>query len=254
MKKLEISRLMDEYTDTEVFPGGGSAADVAAVKARVLASTKAPAQRKRMPRKKKVLLAAALAAVMLVLVGAGFPSVIYRLAGGTVGFIQDASSRTIHYQQDAPLMELEDGRLYFVLDGERTDITDLIDEETPYIYNGTDRETGMTYYIILGGTPDHYGWFQWIAVPDPFAADPDYVSIANEEGLVYTYEFGFTALGDGGLYPVGGCGTGSPDWQMFSDFNSAIAAADFQWLRAAADELGIPFIDSSRETVTTISG
>ena len=60
MKRLEISRLMDEYTDTEFFPAGGSAADTQAVHERVLAQA-APAKKKRMPPLTKVLIAAALA-------------------------------------------------------------------------------------------------------------------------------------------------------------------------------------------------
>lgn len=64
MRRFEISRLMDEYEDNEFFPQGGETADLQAVKARVLAQA-APAGRRRMPRKKKLLLAAALAAPTL---------------------------------------------------------------------------------------------------------------------------------------------------------------------------------------------
>lgn len=60
MKKLEISRLMDEYTDTEVFPEGGNAVDVQAVKDRVLARA-VPAKKRRAPHWKTTLIAAALA-------------------------------------------------------------------------------------------------------------------------------------------------------------------------------------------------
>ena len=74
MKKLEISRLMDEYTDNEFFPQEGETADPPAVKARVLAQA-APANR-RAPRKKRLLWAAALAAVMVLLVGAGLPNIV----------------------------------------------------------------------------------------------------------------------------------------------------------------------------------
>ena len=61
MKRLEISKLMDEYEDNEFFPEGGSTADVEAVKNMVLAKV-APAEKKRrMPRFAQVMLAAALA-------------------------------------------------------------------------------------------------------------------------------------------------------------------------------------------------
>ncbi len=250
MKQLEISKLMDDYVDNEFCPEEGSAVSAEAVKARVLAQA-APLGKGRMPRKKKLLLAAALAAVMVVLVGAGIPQRIYQLAAGTVGFSGDRDSKTISYQyQDGSrLMELEDGRLYFVLNGERTDVTDLIDRETPYLYNGNDPEHGLTYYAILGGTPERYGWFQWIAVPDPFT--PDDAPAADGDGTVYTYEFSFLVQDDGEPYRVGSAGAGNPVWQMLDDFNG-ISAEDLQWLRAGVDELEIPFIDSTNETVTTI--
>ena len=84
MKRLRISKLMDEYTDTEVFPEGGSTADPEAVKRWVLSHAERPVkklapQKKSMPRKKKLWLAAALAAVMVVLVGAGVPYMQHRL-------------------------------------------------------------------------------------------------------------------------------------------------------------------------------
>ena len=57
MKRLEISRLMDEYEDNEFFPQGGETADLQAVKARVLAQA-APAKQRRMLLKMTLLAAA----------------------------------------------------------------------------------------------------------------------------------------------------------------------------------------------------
>ena len=93
MKRLEISKLMDEYTDTEFFPTGGSVADPTAVKSRVLSYMKAPAQKKQILRKKKVLLTAALAAVMVLLVGAGFPYIQHQLVGGTLTYEETGDGR-----------------------------------------------------------------------------------------------------------------------------------------------------------------
>ena len=44
----------------------------------------------------------------------------------------------------------EEGRLWFVADGQRIDITDRIDEETPYLYTSED-EAGNRTYIVVGG-------------------------------------------------------------------------------------------------------
>ena len=60
MKRLEISKLMDGYTDDEFFPGGGETANPEAVKVRVLARVEAQAKKRRSPVK-LALLAAALA-------------------------------------------------------------------------------------------------------------------------------------------------------------------------------------------------
>ncbi|MBD5084237.1 MAG: hypothetical protein HDT33_04025 [Clostridiales bacterium] len=253
MKQLEISRLMDEYTDTEFFPEGGSVADTQEVKDMVLANVKAPAGKKRMPARKKVLLAATLAAVMVVLVGAGYLERTYHLASGTIGFSESAKGRIISIKMDSAPLELEDGQLFLVMDGERTDITDLIDENVPYISDLSNPSEDMTSYLILGGTPEHYGWLQWFTVPDPYTDNPNYVSIADDNGIVYGYEFTFITVRDGTPYQVGGVGTSNPDWRMFSDFNTEIDIADFQWLQTAADQLGIPFIDTRGEIETIIS-
>ena len=254
MKRLEISRLMDEYTDTEFFPEGGSAANPEAVKGWVLTQA-VPAKRRRMPPLTKVLIAAALAAVMVVLVGAGYLERTYHLASGTIGFSESAKGRIISVKMDSAPLELEDGQLFLVMDGERTDITDLIDENVPYISDLSDPSEDMTSYLILGGTPEHYGWLQWFTVPDPYTDNPNCVSIADDNGIVYGYEFTFITVRDGTPYQVGGIGTSNPDWRIFSDFNedAGIEIDDFRWLQAAADQLGIPFIDTRGEIETIIS-
>lgn len=250
MKRLTISKLMDEYTDTEFFPAGGSAADPETVRAIVLANAKPAAKKKQMPRKKKLLLAAALAAVMALLVGAGFPQTVYQLINGTVSFTEHADGKTISLKTEGDPMTLENGRLFLVEDGVSTDITDLISETKPYIIDYSNPDENMVTYRILGGTPEHYGWFEWIMVPGP-ASFEDYI---YEDGQMHVYHFGFANVQDGECYRVGGTGLCDPDWRIFSDFNEdkGLDIDDFQWLRAAAEELGIPFMDTTGEIVTTI--
>lgn len=253
MKKLEISRLMDEYTDTEVFPGGGSAADLDAVKAQVLASAKAPAQRTRMPRKKKVLLAAALAAVMLVLVGAGFPYIQHRLVGGTLSFEQTSSGRITALVHSSEVLKREGGRLYFIQnDGQRIDVTDLISEDTPYIYDNSDPDTGMIYYVILGGTPDYYGSFEWIITPNPFTYDDGHPNEGAEDGVMYTYSYdtyreSVTEYGEPYIHSSGRLGSGTVTWNEGEDNIPT-------WLLSAMEELGIPYEFIPTENIATIGG
>ena len=77
MKRLEVSKLMDDYVDDEFFPEGGETADVQAVKDRVLAQA-APAKRRRAPLK-MVLLAAALAAGAVLCIAASLPTTVFHL-------------------------------------------------------------------------------------------------------------------------------------------------------------------------------
>lgn len=197
MKRLEISRLMDEYEDNEFFPEGGTTADVEAVKNRVLnnlqgielfpaeGSTadmqtvkvwtrkKAAPKKRRVPPLTRVLLAAALAVGCVLMIAAGLPMKTYQLfTGGTMQADVELSgpNRHIYANLDDALPEdplvLENGRLWLVLNGERADITDRIDGETPYIIESTDPESGLRSSLIVGGTPEDFGWCLWAELPN----------------------------------------------------------------------------------------
>lgn len=231
MKRLEISRLMDEYTDTEVFPEGGSAADIAVVQARVLAQA-APAQKARMPRKKKALLAAALAAVLVVLIGAGFPYIQYGLANGILSFERIRDRTMITFINGTPI-KLDGGRLYFYQVGSpRMDITDLVSEDTPYIYDGSDPGAGKSYYIILGGTPECYGYLEWIQTPYPFRDDANNFD-ADGNPITVAYEFELNTPNP----------DGSDNWQSFVGCANLCLDDPMNppWLLAGLKQSGIPY-------------
>lgn len=184
MKRLTISGLMDEYTDTEFFPTGGSVADPEAVKGLVLASVKAPAPVKkgRMPKRKKILLAAALAAVLVVLVGAGSSTFVQGLLTGRVEYEITPDKQTVSVIHDKPPVRQEDGRIWFVANGQRIDITDLIDEETPFIYDGCDPDTKLVDYLIVGGVPGNVGWYEYFRAPNvPYCGGSDNALVAYYE-------------------------------------------------------------------------
>ena len=135
MKRLEISRLMDEYQDNEFFPEEGSSAGTQAVKDRVLAQAR-PGKKRRIPVK-GLLLAAALSAACLLCIAAALPIIAYRQVDGSSVLVQTDGEHYLYIaydnsEWDEPLV-LEDGRLWLVVGGQRTDVTDLIDEETPFI-------------------------------------------------------------------------------------------------------------------------
>lgn len=154
MKRLKISRLMDEYVDDEFFPQGGETADVQAVKDRVLAKA-GPARKRRKPLK-MVLLAAALAVGSLLMIAAA-------VGGPVVRYLSGASYENgIFDGRDAvPPIMVEEDRVWFIADGQHTDITDLIDASTPYLYTYTDPETMAVTYTAVGGTMEDLGWFEY---------------------------------------------------------------------------------------------
>ena len=64
-----------------------------------------------------------------------------------------------------PWAQVKDGRLFFVLDGKWTDITDKCSATEAFLYeqNG---ENGYKTILFVGGTPDDYGWGQIIRNPN----------------------------------------------------------------------------------------
>lgn len=168
MKRLEISRLMDEYVDNEFCPEEGSVVSAAAVKAQVLAQA-APAKKRRTPRWKTALIAAALAVGAVLSIAAGLPTTVYHLVNGGTVTVQQGPNGYESYdftnQFPTEPVVLENGRLWLVLDGERTDFTDQIDMETPYFMERTDPESGLSNFLIVGGTPEDFGYCSYQEVP-----------------------------------------------------------------------------------------
>ena len=172
MKKYEITELMRNYTDDEFNIEGENAADSGKVVENVMAQVKA---KKRMKPLFKVLVAAAAAAVAL----AGTATAVTLVAGG---FFHTATGTYIEYNEveDYPSalsvtfdthgetspIELRDGRLWFVCDGQELDLTGLIDEETPYIYTYENEDSGESSYVVVGGTTEEYGYADIFTIND----------------------------------------------------------------------------------------
>lgn len=128
---------------------------------------KQEAKKRRSPKAARLALAAALVAGCVLCIAAGIPAKVYHfLGGGSVSVMPGPWGDklgggeiilSVPDPEDAPLV-LEDGRLWFINGEERTDVTDLIDADTPYIYEHTDPVTGYKGWLILGGTPEDFGW------------------------------------------------------------------------------------------------
>ena len=124
-------------------------------------------QKRRMPKAGKISLAAALAVGALLSIAAGLPARVYNFAtGGQVRVSPDLyyGSMTIDMADFTAPIKAEGGRLWFEADGQHIDITDKVDENTPYIYERTDPNTGEKGYVIVGGTAEDFGWAELFVI------------------------------------------------------------------------------------------
>lgn len=96
--------------------------------------------------------------------------VSYGGVNATIG--QDSNSMTASMQIGADLpAEVRDGRLYFTANGENIDITDLCSMDTAYIYTVKDA-TGLLHHIVVGGTPENWGYQVFVQDPSCENGDP----------------------------------------------------------------------------------
>ena len=137
---------MNEYQDQESEPvPQPGLVDGERVRQRVLGQVAGRRRRKL----RRAVIAAVAAAACLGLVAWTWGERIYQMAsGGQVTIGEGYGSVTMSDgkgEEGEPLVvSLEAGRLWFVAGGERTDITDLVDEDTPYVHTYTDGEGVLT--------------------------------------------------------------------------------------------------------------
>ena len=101
------------------------------------------------------LIAAALAVGCLVLCAAGW--IGYTSATGAQRY-QDGAYEVFSALNAESPVEVREGRLWFIADGQEVDITDQISEDTPYIYTVEDGNAGFIDHVIVGGTVEDYGY------------------------------------------------------------------------------------------------
>ena len=135
--------------------------------------TVGPAARKLVGRR------LATAAAVLLLVFFISPQARAAVEGWVVKYFFPGSDLTIFEQTDAngnvvgiagvvdteapPFARMVNGRLYFLGNNEKTDITDEITEEKPYFYTYVD-DYGLTHAMAVGysGTLENYGIYEFI--------------------------------------------------------------------------------------------
>lgn len=126
-----------------------------------------PVKTRKRSRVSRLLLAAALAVCCVGLVAMGTDRVLPLLSGGRI-IIRDNgnwSATNVGGDYREPIV-LEEGKLWLIADDQRLDLTELIDESTPYIYTSTQENSSLTLYVAVGGTPEDFGWKEWFQEKD----------------------------------------------------------------------------------------
>lgn len=151
-------------------------------------------QKRRMPKAGKLILAAALAVGCVLSIAAAMQErdvSFDPIVGITVGEYSTAFDWTANGSD--PIV-LEDGRLWFVEGDTRTDITDIIDENTPCYRYMTDEETGeVIAFLAVGGTPEDFGFWACARTLNEFgfgsAGRDFFTEIYTYEGETYEVSF-----------------------------------------------------------------
>lgn len=70
----------------------------------------------------------------------------------------------VHTDDLTEPVSFENGRMYFIVNDEHIDITDQVSETQPYIYQYTDEEGVLHYWIIGKNGPElgHYGYAEYL--------------------------------------------------------------------------------------------
>jgi len=133
-----------------------------------------------------VLIAAALSLLLFTITAFAYGDQIIQLLGGgriEMGKTDDGKVYISLYSFEEKSVELRDGRVYFILDGNDTDITSYCTEATYYAYEKF-ADNDIRHVFIVGGAPDDLGWaeFIWNAEGDRLGSSTAYQEVLGEDG------------------------------------------------------------------------
>ena len=188
-------------------------------------------QKRRMPRTRTMILAAALAVGALLSIAAGLPARVYNfMTGGRIVYTAPGEG-SLSVDANAPI-RAEDGRLWFDVDGQTIDITDQVDENTPYIYEHTDPDTGEKGCVVVGGTVEAFGWTEFSII------DGEIMAVLGQNYADY-----MVRLPDGSN--VNRKDLTDEQWKQLTEKDDgspaviAVREVIHPWLQAALDQLGL---------------
>lgn len=118
-------------------------------------------------------------------------------------------------------VEVAEGRVWFVFDGQRMDITGQFDEEHAFVYETTNPETGLPNYILVGWSAGGIGYGEIVFLPGE--TDDDIHSFsAHTLGVVRM----------------------DPDYPIFDHTCQPVEGGG--WFENAVEELCAPYLEKSR--------
>lgn len=183
-------------------------------------AAKCPGKRVRI-----VLIAAALVLGALVLTAAALPG-FWTMLGVHVSIVNSDSGQKYWYsysdgEAESPV-EVAEGRVWFVFDGQHIDITGQFDEEHAFIYETTNPETGLPNYILVGWSAGGIGYGEIVIMPgDGDEGFHDFA--AHTRGVVWM----------------------DPDDPIF-DHTYAPDPASNDWFHNAVEEICAPYLEKIR--------
>ena len=185
--------------------------------------------KRRTPSVKVLVLAAALAVGCVLSIAAGLPAQVYNFVAGGSTVIEPGNGEahfTLTGDEQASPITLENGRLMFEADGQKLDITDQVDEDTPYVCERTDPKTGNKGYVVVGGTVDDYGWAEF------FLTEDGTCSMMSENAWDYMVPI------DGKDVPMGELTQAQRD-MLNEDGGTLMKTVNRPWLDKAIAQLGL---------------
>lgn len=155
-KQIEISKLMDSYTDEEFYIEGTQSAQLKEVRSRVMEQVKT---KKPIKLSKKLLIIAAAVVGVSAITAATLPYGIFNSqTGGEYSFEKYKTDIKEPTGDEVPPYTVTDGRVYFTVNNENIDITDKISENNFWFYQYADTDNQgneiICVYAVCGDIDD----------------------------------------------------------------------------------------------------
>ncbi|MCR5090671.1 MAG: hypothetical protein K6C08_14325 [Oscillospiraceae bacterium] len=171
--EIRIHELVNGYEDSSVPVEETNAVSMMKIKEMTkMKIEQAETQYRPQQTERKRILTLALAAALLLSLGIAAYSVGQAVFGWS-GNVEIRAEKTeggietnvyVHTDHLTEPVNFENGRMYFIVNDEHIDITDLVSESQPYIYQFTDTEGVLHYWIVGKNGPEseHYGYAEYL--------------------------------------------------------------------------------------------